>query len=64
MGLYAPYLTHILGSIPELVRTQGIGGVLVIVLEELYAYRALVNSPLRLLLVSWVGHIEKVYPYL
>ena len=70
MGLCAPYthftstyITELLGSIPEPVRIQGIGGALAIILEELYAHGVVVNSPLKLLLVSWAGHIEKVYPY-
>ena len=35
-----------------------------IAIEGLYVSLAVVESPLRLLLVSWVSYIERVYPSL
>ena len=35
-----------------------------IAIEGLYVHLAVVKSPLRLLLVTWISHIERAFPYL
>ena len=57
-------LPHTFGLYTRVYASLGLEDILMTIIEGLHAHLTIVELPFRSLLVLWVSHIERAFPYL